>query len=69
MLLKDILIEASYPGDIGAMEMFKFYQLATDDQKETFQSLLDRKDYPTAWEMVQKVAGVRLQSHPPPEAA
>ena len=60
MLLKDILTEAVYPGNVGAMEVYKFYQTASEDQKHNFEELLDRKEYDDAWEMVQDVTGVRL---------
>lgn len=60
MLLKDILNETSYPGNIGAMEVFKFYQTASEDQRQNFEELLDRKEYDIAWKMIQNVTGIRL---------
>ena len=60
MLLKDILTEAVYPGNVGAMEVYKFYKTASEDQKQDFEELLDRKEYNDAWEMVQDITSVRL---------
>lgn len=63
MRLQDIkkLDEASYPGNIGMMEMFKFYQKATADQKAKMKKLLDGKHFDEAWEFLQQVTGVKLQ--------
>lgn len=55
------LDEASYPGNIGMMEMFKFYQKATQDQKSKMKKLLDGKHFDEAWEFLQQVTGVKLQ--------
>ena len=62
MQVKDILREASYPGNVGAMEVFKFYQAATPDEKQYFEDMLKRDNIEAAWELVQNVTGVRL--HP-----
>jgi pyrimidine deaminase RibD-like protein len=58
----DDLDEAVYPGNIGIMELTKFYKEATPEQKAMFKKLLSQDDKKSAWEMVQKVLGVRL--HP-----
>jgi len=60
MLLKDILTEVSYLGNVGAIEVYKFYQIASEEQKRDFEELLDRKKYDDAWGMVQDVTGVHL---------
>jgi hypothetical protein len=52
--------EASYSGNIGAMEMFKFYQKANDEQKKKLQSLIQRKDTKGAWKHIQDVTGIKL---------
>jgi hypothetical protein len=54
------LFEASYAGNIGAMEMFKFYQKASDEQKKKLQSLMQKKDSKGAWKHIQSVTGVKL---------
>jgi len=61
MLLKD-LKEASYPGNIGAMEVMKFYQQASNEQRGMLDQLLQQKDYENAWELIQQVTDTRL--HP-----
>jgi predicted chitinase len=53
--------EASYAGNIGAMEMAKFYQVATDEQKRALKDLINREKRSLAWELIQKVTGVNLQ--------
>lgn len=53
--------EASYPGNIGMMELFKFFQTATPAQKELFKKLADSGEKKQAWQLVQKILGVKLQ--------
>lgn len=53
--------EASYPGNIGAMEVFKFMQLADPAQKNQFKELLGKGKKGLAWKLIQDVAGIRLQ--------
>lgn len=55
------LDEASYEGNIGMMEMFKFYQVATSEQKSKMKSLLAGGKHAEAWEFLQQVTGVKLQ--------
>lgn len=63
MRLQDFfIIEASYPGNIGAMEVFKFYKIASPKQKAIFDDMLANNNYEDAWEYMQRVVGVRL--HP-----
>jgi len=62
MQINDILQEASYPGNIGAMEVFKFYQTASDGEKEQLASMLDKNEITNAWELIKDVTGVQL--HP-----
>ncbi len=60
MKFKTKVDEAAYVGNIGAMEMFKFYQKATDEQKKKLQQHIKNKDSKAAWSHVQKVTGVKL---------
>jgi len=53
--------EASYPGNIGAMEVAKFFRQATDEEKHAFKELLNQKKLGLAWHLIQKVTGVKLQ--------
>jgi hypothetical protein len=54
------LDEASYPGNLGMMEMFKFYQKADDEQKTKMKSLIGSKRFEEAWDFLQKVLGIKL---------
>lgn len=64
MNFKDFLhlSEASYEGNIGMMEMFKFYQVATPEQKIQMKQLIFDKKMDEAWELLQQVTGVKLHS-------
>ena len=61
MKLSDIT-EAEYPGNIGMMEMFKFYEKATIEQKNKMKALISGKKMKEAWEFLQQVTGMKLQS-------
>jgi hypothetical protein len=59
--IKHHIDEASYEGNIGAMEVAKFFRQATDEEKRTFKELLNKKKLGLAWHLIQKVTGVKLQ--------
>jgi len=52
--------EAAYVGNIGAMEMFKFFQKASEEQKKKLKTLIDGQKTKEAWKLVQDVTGVKL---------
>lgn len=54
--------EASYPGNIGMMEVFKFFQIADEKQKKKFNDLVKNKKEKEAWNFMQQVTGIKL--HP-----
>ena len=60
MKFKTKVDEAAYVGNIGAMEMFKFYQKASDEQKKKLQQYIKNKDNKAAWKHIQSVTGVKL---------
>lgn len=60
MLDFDSFNEAVYVGNIGVMELMKFYKIATSDQKKKLESSIKNKNSKAAWELVQKVTGVKL---------
>lgn len=61
MKLEEIsLVEASYKGNIGMLEMFKFYQMATAAQKTEMKILINAQKYDEAWKLLQTVTKVRL---------
>lgn len=53
--------EASYPGNIGAMEVFKFMKTASSFEKDLLKKLIAQKAYAKAWALVQGVTGTKLQ--------
>jgi predicted chitinase len=53
--------EASYPGNIGMMELAKFFQIADPKQKQIFNQLLEKGKKGLAWKLIQDVTGVKLQ--------
>lgn len=52
--------EASYPGNIGAMEVMKFFQIANDKQKQLFKELVQKGKKGLAWKLIQDTVGVKL---------
>lgn len=56
-----VLLEAEYKGNIGMMEMFKFYQKATPEEKARMKKLLDAKNFEEAWKFLQQVTGMALE--------
>lgn len=58
--INNSVIEAAYAGNIGAMEMFKFYSKATDDQKLLLKKLISAGEDRRAWQLIQKISGVKL---------
>lgn len=56
-----LLQEATYRGNIGMMEMFKFYQIASPEQKQQMRALLKAGRQEEAWGLLQKVTGVKLK--------
>ena len=63
MKLEEIkkISEASYDGNIGMMEMFKFYSIATEEQKKKMKDLLNNKHFREAWAYLQEVTGIKLK--------
>lgn len=53
--------EASYAGNIGAMEMAKFFQKASDQQKKILKDLIAKGKRGLAWKLIQDVTDVKLQ--------
>lgn len=57
---KQYLEEASYTGNIGMMELAKFYNIATEQEKKELKDLISKKLTKPAWLLVQKKLGVKL---------
>jgi hypothetical protein len=60
-IVPNAVAEASYPGNIGIMEVARFFQTATDDEKSQFRRLVAQGDQRQAWQLIQQVTGVQLQ--------
>lgn len=54
--------EAAYPGNLGAVEMMRFYQIASKDEIAEMEKLLARGKNRAAVKLLQKVTGVKLAS-------
>jgi len=61
----NVKVAASYPGNMGVMEMFQFQQNATPAQKKVMNKLLDEDRTDEAWDFLKKTTGVDL--HDPPD--
>lgn len=60
MRAKEFIVEASYPGNIGAMEVAKFYMSATPEQRDQLKKLIASKKTKEAWALIQSVLNVKL---------
>jgi hypothetical protein len=60
MKIRELLNELVYPGNIGIMELAKFFKVATDEQKNHFKKLKESNPE-EAWEYMQEVIGVKLE--------
>ena len=58
---KTLIIEASYAGNLGLMELLKFHQLATKEQSDKVKELISKNRHIDAWAIVQNVSGTKLQ--------
>jgi hypothetical protein len=54
------LAEAAYEGNIGIMELIKFKQKATDEQKKAFDDHVKNQRHKEAWDVVSGVTGTKL---------
>jgi nicotinic acid mononucleotide adenylyltransferase len=52
--------EAAYKGNIGMMEMMKFFEVASKEQKEKLKKLIADKNQSAAWKLIQDVTGMKL---------
>jgi hypothetical protein len=55
------LDELAYKGNIGVMEMFKFFQKATPEQVAEMKKLINEKKNGEALKLLEKVTGVKLK--------
>jgi len=59
-LVKEMLKELSYPGNLGAMEIFKFYDVANPKEIKVLDRLMKQKKWKEAWRLIQKTTKVNL---------
>ena len=57
---EEALMELGYEGNIGAMEMVKFFKIADPRQKEILNQLIKEKEFQRAWALIQGVTGDKL---------
>lgn len=57
---EDQINEAAYTGNIGIMELVKFYQKATPDLVNKVKKLIAQKKNAEAWKIIQAQTGVKL---------
>lgn len=55
------LDELVYPGNIGVMEMVKFYKICTPEQKLQMKQLLADHKQDEAWALLKQVTGADLK--------
>lgn len=58
--VKEYVNEAAYKGNIGMMEMMKFFEVASKEQKEKLKKLIADKNQSAAWKLIQDVTGMKL---------
>ena len=59
---KDWLItEASYPNNVGFMEMAKFYQIATEEQISEMEEIIKSENWDGFKALIAKTLDVNLQ--------
>jgi hypothetical protein len=59
------LKELIYPNNMGAMEIFKFFEKASDEEKQRFDQLVNSDDQKSAWNLIEKVLGIKFQGEGP----
>jgi len=60
----NVKVAASYPGNMGMMEMFQFQRDANPYQKRVMDRLLEQDRTSEAWDYLKKVTGVDLVDPP-----
>lgn len=55
------LFEASYFGNLGFVEMAKFFQIASKKEEEEMQKIVDREDWEEYKKLIFKVLKIKLK--------
>lgn len=59
-MIRDIL-EASYKGNIGFMEMALLYQKASDSEIKELENIIKKEDWDAYKKLVKRVLGINLK--------
>lgn len=59
-MIRDIL-EASYKGNIGFMEMAQLYQKASDSEIKELEMIIKKEDWEAYKKLVKRVLGTNLK--------
>lgn len=55
-------LSAAYPGNLGFEEMWTFQNIATPEQQDLMDDLLDFEKWDQAWGLLKEVTGVELEN-------
>ena len=61
LTFKSFISEEIYVGNIGMMEMFKFFNVATPEQKKQMRELIAAQEQEQAWALLKQVTGTELK--------
>ena len=59
--MTDDIIEASYKGNIGAIEMMKLFKNASDKEMMKIDKVINKEDWEGYKKLVKKILGVNLK--------
>ena len=59
--MNKLLLELSYEGNVGVIELVKFFDKGTPQQIRDFKKAVDSHQEKRAWQIVQNTLGVKLQ--------
>lgn len=60
-MFKNFSTALTYPGNIGIIELFKFYDIATEAQKDKLNEIMERGDWKKFKKIISEVLGVDLK--------
>lgn len=55
-------VAAVYAGNLGFVELIKFYEVASERDTKRMQFLLETDKLKQAWELLKRVTGMRLKA-------
>ena len=55
------MLEAVYSGNMGFMEMIKFMDVASENEKHKMERFLEADKWDKAWSLLQNVTGVKFK--------